>query len=88
MSDKEKTCLLSELAVGEEAIFDGYCDSMSKVYQDRLADMGFIGGVKVACVRRLPFKGPLMLRMFSSIYSLGLELASQLRVKRLDQGSC
>ncbi|MBT1451758.1 ferrous iron transport protein A [Glaciecola sp. XM2] len=46
----------------------------------RLAEMGFIEGQIVHCMKRTPFSGPLVIQLQDCVYSIEKDLAQQVHV--------
>ena len=51
------------------------------VFQTRLIEMGFRAGIKVRLVQKMPFQGPVQLRIQNGMISLRYDDASKIKVE-------
>lgn len=72
---------LSEMAPGETGIIEKLEPGAST--QVRLLEMGLLPGREVRLVRRMPFKGPLEIKLGESYLALRSTEASHILVKRV-----
>lgn len=62
------------------ALVMGFVDGISPAYQQRLQDLGFHISQKVTCLKCLPFGGPKVIAIGTSVYSLSKELALSMTI--------
>jgi ferrous iron transport protein A len=58
----------------------GLKQDVSQSFSQRLAEMGFIEGQIVHCMKRTPFKGPLVIQVQDCVYSVDKALAEQIQI--------
>lgn len=58
----------------------GLTSTMSASLSQRLEEMGFVEGQIVKCMKRTPFKGPLVIQVQDCVYSLDRALAEQIHI--------
>ena len=63
-----------------KATIIGLNDELTKMLRTRLNEMGFVPGEMLTCMRRSPFRGPLVVQIQDCVYSLAQQLAQHIRV--------
>jgi ferrous iron transport protein A len=58
----------------------GLTSSVSPSLSQRLQEMGFVEGQMIKCMKRTPFKGPMVIQVQDCIYSVDKDLAEQIRI--------
>ncbi|MEO9946381.1 MAG: FeoA family protein [Paraglaciecola sp.] len=59
---------------------DGLDPTLTPSVQRRLSEMGFSSGQDIQCLRRSPFKGPLVLQLGDCVYSLEQDIANRINI--------
>lgn len=70
---------LSDLKPGDRAVIAGVCSEAEPSVARRLFDLGYAPGSDVECIRRAPFKGPVVFRIAG--YELALRPAQARCIK-------
>lgn len=76
---------LWHLAPQNKAVITHCNHEIDGAYKQRLTDLGFRPGEIVECVRHLPFSGPRVYMVQSTIYALEMELAEMICVNSLNE---
>lgn len=58
----------------------GLASSVNPNLSQRLEEMGFVEGQIVKCMKRTPFKGPLVIQVQDCVYSVDRALAEQISI--------
>nr|WP_136251301.1 FeoA family protein [Ningiella ruwaisensis] len=69
-----------DLPKQSRAQISGLNQNISSDLRQRLEEMGFVEGQIVQCMKRTPFKGPLVIQLQDCIYSVDKALAEQVQV--------
>jgi Fe2+ transport system protein FeoA len=66
---------LMDMRAGERGRIGGFDSTLDPAYQQRLAELGFVPGVAIACARRPVLGAPCLYRIEASVFSLDDTLA-------------
>jgi ferrous iron transport protein A len=66
---------LWELQQNQSAIVSNLSTDIEEKLKNRLAEMGFESGQELRCVRRSPFKGPMIISLGGTILALEQSIA-------------
>lgn len=69
---------LWELPAKQSTAISGLCPDLEPSVAERLAEMGFTENSLVKCIRRTPFKGPIVLQVGDCVYSLEHAIATRI----------
>ncbi|WP_100644428.1 FeoA family protein [Alteromonas facilis] len=69
-----------DLTKKSSAQIRGVNASASPSLAQRLAEMGFVEGQVVKCMKRTPFNGPLVIQVQDCVYSVDKSLAQQIEI--------
>lgn len=69
---------LWDIKVKQNAQINSLCSSLNGAVSQRLDEMGFNPGQNVICLRRSPLKGPVVVQIGDSVYSLEQEVANKI----------
>ena len=83
MGKKPNSANLATLAEGQKAIIASLESDFSQAYRQRLKSMGFVVGAALVCIKVLPFKGPLVIEISGSVFSITQELAKTIWVETI-----
>ncbi|WP_289030738.1 FeoA family protein [uncultured Paraglaciecola sp.] len=71
---------LWEIKTKQTALVDGLDPTLVPAVMQRLTEMGFASGQSIQCLRRSPFKGPIVLQLGDCVYSLEQDIADRINV--------
>jgi ferrous iron transport protein A len=71
---------LWEIKKKQSVLIDGLDPTLLPAVFHRLNEMGFATGQMLQCLRRSPFKGPLVLQFGDSVYSLEQSIAKRINI--------
>lgn len=71
---------LWEIKTKQSALVDGLDPTLVPAVFQRLTEMGFAEGQGIQCLRRSPFKGPLVLQLGDCVYSLEQNIANRIHI--------
>ncbi|PYE34639.1 ferrous iron transport protein A [Idiomarina fontislapidosi] len=71
---------LWDLAANQSAVVDTIDTQLTTSVISRLEEMGFSEGQCVLCIRRSPFKGPLVVQIGDCVYSLEQSVADKINL--------
>lgn len=71
---------LWDLPQNTSASIHSLSEDISKMLQTRLHEMGFMPNEVLVCMKRSPFKGPLVVKVQDCVYSLDKQLAQHILI--------
>ncbi len=71
---------LWDLKANQSAVVDTIDTQLTTSVISRLEEMGFSEGQGVLCIRRSPFKGPLVVQIGDCVYSLEQSVADKINL--------
>ena len=72
---------LWEINRKQSALIDSFDPNLMPAVFQRLNEMGFAVGQAIQCLRRSPLKGPLVLQVGDSVYSLEQSIANRINIR-------
>lgn len=71
-----------DLPTTQSATISSLAAGIQPQLNQRLAEMGFNPGQFLKCIRRAPFKGPLVIQIQDSVYSIDKQIAELIYVSK------
>ncbi|MFT5925118.1 MAG: ferrous iron transport protein A [Paraglaciecola sp.] len=71
---------LWEIRNKQSVLIDSLDPNLMPAVFERLNEMGFAAGQSILCLRRSPLKGPLVLQVGDSVYSLEQSIANRINI--------
>lgn len=71
---------LWEIKKKQRVLIDSLDPTLLPAVFHRLNEMGFVTGQMTQCLRRSPLKGPLVLQLGDSVYSLEQSIANRINI--------